>query len=215
MSISILLADDHQMMRDGLHLLIDQQDGLEVIAEAANGRQAVKLALKLKPDIVIMDISMPDLNGIEAIREISKVPGIRSLALSMHSDKRYIARALKEGAAGYMLKDCALDELIHAIKVIASNNTYLSPQLTRVIIDDYVNQLSNGDSSGISDLTARERGVLQLLSEGKSTKDAAYVLDVSVKTIETYRNRLMSKLNVQSIAELTKIAIREGLTTLE
>jgi DNA-binding NarL/FixJ family response regulator len=215
MSIRIIIADDHKIMRDGLRSLLAQQKGMEVIEEAEDGRQAVRLALKLKPDIIIMDLSMPKLNGIDAIREISSsAPGVKALALSMHSDKRFISRALKEGASGYVLKDCAFEELNEAIKTVLSNQIYLSPQLIKIVIGDYVSHLLADNSSVISALTAREREILQLLAEGISAKEIAGTLNLSVKTIETHRSRLMEKLDVKSIAELTKIAIREGLTSL-
>jgi DNA-binding NarL/FixJ family response regulator len=215
MSIKIILADDHKIMREGLRSLISQHKNMTVIAEAENGRQAVRLALELRPNIIIMDLSMPDLNGIDAISEISSsVPEVKSLALSMHSDKRFISRALKEGASGYILKDCAFKELNDAIKTVLSNQIYLSPQLTKIVIGDYVSHLSADDSSAVSALTLRERGVLQLLAEGNSVKEIAGKLNLSVKTIETHRSNLMVKLNAKSIAELTKIAIREGLTSL-
>jgi DNA-binding NarL/FixJ family response regulator len=215
MSIKIILADDHKIMREGLRSLISQCKNMTVIAEAENGHQAVKLALKLKPDIIIMDLGMPDLNGIDAISEISSsAPDVKSLALSMHNDKRFISRALKEGASGYILKDCTFEELSEAIKTVQSNQIYLSPQLTNIVIGDYVSHLSANDFGAISSLTLRERGVLQLLAEGNSVKEIAGKLNLSVKTIETHRSNLMVKLNAKSIAELTKIAIREGLTSL-
>jgi DNA-binding NarL/FixJ family response regulator len=216
MSIRILLADDHRIIREGLRSLISQQTRMEVIAEAEDGRQAVTLAHRLKPNVIIMDVSMPKLNGIEAIREIAAIaPEIRSIALSMYSDKRFVSRALKEGSSGYMLKDCAFDELIEAIKAVNSGRRYLSPQLFESMVGDYIHHLSKDESSGIMVLTAREREVLQLLAEGNSTKEIANVLGVSVKTIETHRVKLMEKLEVHSVAKLTKIAIREGLTSLD
>lgn len=215
MSIRVIIADDHKIMRDGLRSLIAQQKGVEVIGEAEDGRQAVKLAMELKPDIIIMDLSMPKLNGIDAISEIfSNAPEVKSIALSMHSDKRFISRALKEGASGYVLKDCAFEELSEAIKTVFSNRIYLSQTLTNIVIGDYISHLTQDDSSIISSLTAREREILQLLAEGNSVKEIAGILNLSAKTIETHRSRLMEKLNVKSIAELTKIAIREGLTSL-
>jgi len=216
MSTRILLVDDHKIMIEGLRVLISNQADMEVVGEAENGRQAVELAMELKPDIIIMDLSMPDLNGIEAIGKIKAgFPDIKSLALSMHSDKRYVSRALSEGAAGYMLKHCAFEELIDAIKAIISGKRYLSPQLLGLVVDDYVSYVAKDESSVISFLTAREREVLQLLAEGFSIKEMSYMMKVSVKTVEAYRSQLMVKLGVQGVAELTKIAIREGLTSLE
>jgi DNA-binding NarL/FixJ family response regulator len=166
MSTRIIIADDHKIMRDGLRSLLGKQKGMEIIGEAEDGRQAVKLALELKPDIIIMDISMPELNGIDAIGEIaSKAPEVKSLALSMYKDKRFISRALKEGASGYILKDCTFEELNEAIKTALSGKIYLSQQLTEIVIGEYVTHSSTDDFTMISALTAREREILQLLAE--------------------------------------------------
>jgi DNA-binding NarL/FixJ family response regulator len=214
--IRILLADDHKIVREGLRTLIEKQPGLEVVGEANSGRMALKLALELKPDVVIMDITMPDLNGIEATRQIhSEIPGVKVIALSMHSDKRLVAGILMAGASGYLLKeDCDSGELARAIRAVAINQTYLSPKIGEVVIKDYVRQLSMTASSPFSILTPREREVLQLLVEGKNAKEIASSLHVSVKTVETHRNKIMEKLDIRSIAELTKYAIRERLTPL-
>ena len=216
MKIKILLADDHKIVREGIRTLIEKQPGLEVIGEADSGRMALKLALELKPDVVIMDITMPDLNGIEATRQIhSETPSVKVIALSMHSDKRLVAGMLMAGASGYLLKeDCDSVELARAIQAVATNQIYLSPKISEVVVKDYVRQLSTAASSPFSILTPREREVLQLLAEGKSTKEIASSLHVSVKTIETHRNKLMEKLDIRSIAELTKYAIREKLIPL-
>jgi DNA-binding NarL/FixJ family response regulator len=202
-------------MRVGLRSLLSQQKGIELIGEAEDGRQAVDLALKLKPDIIIMDIIMPELNGIDAISEISsKAPEVKSLALSIHSDKRYISKALKEGASGYILKDYVFEELNEAIKTVLSGQMYLSPQLTEIVIGEYVTHTSADDSIIISSLTASERKILQFLAEGNTVNKIADMLKVSGKTVETHKGNLMVKFSVRSIAELTKIAIREGLTPL-
>jgi DNA-binding NarL/FixJ family response regulator len=215
MSIRIILADGHKLMREGLRSLISQHKNMEVVGEAEDGRQAVRLALELKPDIIIMDLSLPKLNGIDAISKISSMaPGVKALALSMYSDKQFISRALKEGASGYLLKDCSFEELSDALRTVASNEIYLSPQLTKIVIGDYVKHLSLDDSYDVTALTPREREVLQLLAEGNPTKEIAGILHVSVKTVESHRSNLMAKLNARSIAELTKIAIRDGLTSL-
>jgi two-component system response regulator NreC len=216
MKIRILLADDHKIVREGLRTLIEKQPGLEVVGEANSGRMALKLALELKPDVVIMDITMPDLNGIEATRQIhSEIPGVKVIALSMHSDKRLVAGILMAGASGYLLKeDCDSGELARAIRAVAINQTYLSPKIGEVVIKDYVRHLSMTASSPFSILTPREREVLQLLAEGKNAKEIASSLHVSVKTVETHRNKIMEKLDIRSIAELTKYAIRERLTPL-
>ena len=216
MKIRILLADDHKIVREGLRTLIEKQPGLEVVGEANSGRMALKLAVELKPDVIIMDITMPDLNGIEATRQIhSEIPGVKVIALSMHSDKRLVAGILMAGASGYLLKeDCDSGELARAIRAVATNQIYLSPKISEIVIKDYVRHLSMTVSSPFSILTPREREVLQLLAEGKSTKEIASCLHVSVKTVETHRNKIMVKLDIRSIAELTKYAIRERLTPL-
>jgi DNA-binding NarL/FixJ family response regulator len=199
-----------------LKALIDKQESMQVVAEADNGLEAVRLARKLQPDVVIMDLGMPQMNGIEATREVTAhEPGIKVIALSMHSDKRFVLQMIKAGASGYLLKDSAFEELITAIKTVVSNQSYLSPKITDVVIKDYLQTLSKGDVSAFSVLTAREREVLQLLAEGRSTKEIAASLNVSVKTVETHRQQIMDKLNIRSVAELTKYAIREGLTSLE
>jgi len=214
--LRILLVDDHKIVREGLRTLIEKQPGLEVVGEADSGRMALKLTRELKPDVVIMDITMPDLNGIEATRQIhSEIPGVKVIALSMHSDKRLVTGILMAGASGYLLKeDCDSVELARAIQAVASNQTYLSPKIGEVVIKDYMRHLSITTSSPFSILTPREREVLQLLAEGKSAKEIASSLHLSVKTIETHRNKIMEKLDIHSIAELTKYAIRERLTPL-
>jgi len=215
MAIRVLLADDHQIVRDGLHALLDSEEGLQIVGEAKEGRSAVQLAAQLKPDVVIMDIGMPDLNGMEATRQIvDAAPGVKVIALSMHSDSRFIQGMFKAGAAGYLLKDSAFEELARAVRTVVSGRPYLSPSIAAAVIDGYVNPTSHS-SSALDVLTPREREVLQLLAEGNSTKQIALSLDVSVKTIETYRSRLMEKLDLHSVAELTKYAVREGLTFLE
>ena len=215
-SIRILLADDHKIIRDGLHALIDSQPGMEVVAEAENGRAAVKLARKLKPDLIIMDISMPDLNGIEATRQIiDELEDTKVVALSMHTDKRFVVGMFKAGVSGYLLKDCAFEELSSAIQAVLANQTYMSPRITGNVIRDYLHHLSANHIPSSSDLTPREREVLQLIAEGRKTREIASGLNVSVKTVETHRRQIMNKLGIHSIAELTKFAIREGITSLE
>lgn len=214
--VKILLADDHKIIRDGLRSLINNQSGMEVVAEADNGRNAVKLTRKLKPDLIIMDISMPDLNGIEATRQIiAESHGIKIIALSMHVDKRFVVEMFNAGVSGYLLKDCAFEELSGAIRAVTSNQTYLSPKLTGEVIKDYVHQYTTKNAPTASNLSPREREVLQLIAEGRNTKEIASRLNVSVKTVETHRRKIMERLDVRSIAELTKYAIREGLTSLE
>ena len=216
MSTSILLVDDHAIIRQGLCSLLEKQPDIEVIAEANNGRKALELVRQLMPDIVIMDVTMPGLNGIEATRQIySQLPQVKVIALSIHSNRRFISDMLRAGAAGYILKECLFDELVQAIQAVAAGDTYLSPRITGVVVEDYINRLSTDVDSPLSLLTSREREVLQLVAEGKSTKQIALKLHVSNKTIEANRRQIMDKLGLHSIAELTKYAIREGLTTLE
>ena len=215
MGIRIILADDFEIIREGLRALIEKQPGMTVVAEAGDGRTAVQLATKLLPDLVVMDISMPDLNGIEATRQIlEQCAGAKVIALSVHCDRRFVLEMLNAGASGYLLKDCAFKELIHAIHTVAANNTYLSPKITDIVLKDYVQRIPKDEFSSLSLLTPREREVLQLLAEGRRTKEIAHLLQVSVKTVETYRQQLMAKLSLHSIAELTKFAVREGLTSL-
>jgi two-component system response regulator NreC len=216
LSIRILLADDHRIMREGLRAMLDSMPGTSVVAEANNGRTAVKLAGELKPDIVVMDITMPDLNGIEATRQLaSECPEVKVIALSIHSDRRFISGMFRAGAAGYLLKDCAFEELHGAILAVSSGHTYVSPVIAGQVIKDYVGRTpAAGQEPKAPQLTGREREVLQLLAEGKSTREISEHLQISIKTVETYRQQLMTKIGVHSVAELTKYAIREGLTAL-
>ena len=216
MPVRIILADDHNIVRQGLRSLIEKELGMDVVGEADNGRRTVQLARELHPDLIIMDVSMPDLNGIEATRQITaELPEIKVLALSMHSDKRFVAGILKAGASGYLLKDCAFDEMAGAIRAVFSGGTYLSPGVAGAVIQDYVRRLHESEYSTTTLLTPREREVLQLLAEGNGTREIALRLHVSVKTVETHRRQVMEKLDIHSVAALTKYAIREGLTSLE
>jgi len=216
MKTKIILADDHKIIREGLRSLLEKQLDMEVIAEAHDGLTTVHLVQKLLPDIVIMDIGMPDMNGIEATRQImTETKGVKVIALSMHSDRRFVLQMLKVGASGYLLKDSAFEELISAIHTVMANQPYLSPKITDVVVKEYLHGFPKKESTVFTILTAREREVLQLLAEGKTTKQIASALYISVKTIETHRQQIMEKLNMHSIAELTKYAIREGLTSLE
>lgn len=215
MGIKILLADDHRLLREGLRSLLEEQPDMSVVGEAENGKSAVQLATKLMPDIIIMDISMPGLNGIDATQQILSVcTKSKVIALSMHTERRTVIEMINAGASGYLLKDCAFEEVVQAVRAVASNSTYLSPKITEIVIKDYVQRIPKNELSSLSRLTTREREVLQLLSEGKKTKEIADILRVSVKTAESYRQHIMEKLNIHSIAELTKLAIREGLTSL-
>jgi DNA-binding NarL/FixJ family response regulator len=207
MGIRVLIADDHTIMLAGLRSLLEKQTDFDVVAEAENGRKAVQMAQEKKPDVVVMDVSMPDLNGIEATKQIiESLPETRVIALSMHSDKRFV----------YLLKDCASQELATAIHQVAGGKKYLSPEIAGVVIDDFLlGAPSDEVATATSRLSPREREVLQLIAEGWSTKQIASHLYVSIKTIETHRRQLMKKLNLHNIADLTKYAIREGLTSIE
>ncbi len=216
MSTKVVIADDHQIMREGLKTLLEKEPDLKVVAEAEDGRGAVRLVRELQPQVVIIDVAMPDLNGIEAARQITtEYPGTKVIALSMYADKRFVVNMLKAGAAGYLLKDCAFEELIRALRAVLAGKTYLSAAVTDIVVKDYMTGASPHEASVFSVLSPREREVLQLMSEGKSTSKIADCLHVSVKTVETHRQQVMHKLNIHSVAELTKYAIREGLTSLE
>ena len=216
MNIKIILADDHQIVRQGLRTLLAAEPDMEVVAEADNGRAVLKLAQELVPNVVIMDISMPDMNGIEATRQIlADSPGVKVIALSMHSDSLFVLNMLKAGASGYLLKDCALEELVKAIRTVVAKKTYLSPGISDIVIKDFVSGRAATDTSAFAILTAREREVLQLMAEGKNTNQIADFLCISIKTVEAHRKQMMNKLDIHSVAELTKYAIRQGLTSLE
>ncbi len=216
MSVRVLLVDNHRIMREGLRSLLSRQSDLEVVGEAEDGRTAIQLARKLRPGVVVMDISMPDLNGVDATRGIiSEVLGTKVIGLTMHSDRHMVARMLQAGASGYLLKDCDLEELVRAIRAVAAGQTYLSPVVAGFVTKEFVQHLATRDQSSSLLLTAREREVLQLIAEGHSTRDAAGRLHVSVKTVETHRMHIMRKLKAHSVAELTKAAIAEGLTTID
>jgi len=215
MSIRILLADDHVIFREGMRGLLEKEATMAVIGEASNGKDTVRLAQELHPDVVVMDITMPDLNGIDATRQVKKkAPQTKVLCLSMHSERNFVLAMFKAGAAGYLLKNCAFDELTRAIYAVFSNKMYVSPQITHHVIDDSLSRsLETKVFSTV--LTPREREVLQLIAEGKSTKQIADLLHRGVKTVETHRRRIMQKLDIHSVAELTKYAISEGLTSLD
>ena len=212
----ILIADDHGIVRQGLRALLEEEDGIEIVGEAENGSEVVELAAKLRPDVIIIDVSMPGVNGIEATRLIiEKMPSARIVALSTYSKRSFVAEMLKAGALGYVLKSYLFDELTRAIHAVAANKHYLSPQITDVLIEDYIDQSSGVAGADSNKLTDRERRMLQLLAEGQSTKQIAFSLNISPKTADANRRQIMSKLGIFSIAELTKYAIREGLTSLE
>lgn len=213
MEVKILIADNHKIFREAVGALLSNEPDMEVIGEAEDGRTAVRLARELQPNVITMEISMPNLNGIDATYQITReMPKVKAIALSAYRDKRSVREMLKAGASGYVTKECAFEELIAAIQNVASDQTYLCSQASKVVIEGYINRLSKGDDSAYSVLTRREREVLQLIAEGKSTKVIAKELCVSAKTVEWHRSQVMNKLGVQSIAELVKYAINEGLT---
>ena len=213
MGINILVADNHRIFREAVGSLLSDEPDMEVVGVARDGRTAAQLARELKPDVVTMEISMPNLNGIDATRQITReTPKVKTIALSACRDKRSVREMLKAGASGYVTKECAFEELVAAIRDVASNQVYLCSQVSRVVIDGFVNRLSKGDDSAYSVLTRKEREILQLIAEGKSTKTIAKELRLSTKTIDWHRSQVMKKLGIQSIAELVKYAINEGLT---
>jgi DNA-binding NarL/FixJ family response regulator len=214
--VSVLLVDDHKIMRAGLRSLLENTANVSVVAEAEDGRQAVQLASQLRPDLVIMDISMPKLNGMEATRQImAELPDTKIIALSMHSDKRFLVEMFQAGAVGYLLKDCAAEELEQAIKTVVGRKCYLSPEIAGVLLEDYMDRFQSKPADAASVLTAREREVLQLIAEGWSTKNIAEHLYISIKTAESHRRKIMKKLDLHTVADLTKYAIKEGLTSLD
>jgi len=214
MSTKVLIADDHQIMREGLRALLEKEGDIRVLGEAEDGRMIQRMARELQPDVIIMDVAMPDLNGIEATRQIvAELPGIKIIALSMHDDRRFVLNMLKAGASGYMLKDCAFKDLAKAIRVVMSHKTYLSPEVADIVVKDYLSTPQPVEPSVFNLLSPREREVLQLIAEGKTSALIGENLHISIKTVETHRQNLMLKLKVRSVAELTKYAIREGLTS--
>lgn len=216
MSVTILLADDHRIFRAGLRPLLAAQPDLAVVAEADDGLRALELARELKPDIAVLDITMPGLNGLEVTRHLAKeAPTVRVIILSMHSDRRYVLEALRAGARGYLLKDAGFEDLLLAIRAVHAGRVHLGAAVGEQVIRDYVKLAGEDDCGAFAVLSGREREVLQLLAEGLATKEVADRLTLSVKTVESHRKSVMDKLEIHSIAELTKYAIREGLTPLE
>ena len=213
--VRILLADDHKILRDGLHSMLDAQQGFEVVAVADTGRKAVRLVDKHKPDVVIMDINMPELNGIDATRQIkANRPETKVITLSMYSDRHFIEGMLKAGVSGYLIKECAFEDMVTAVRMVMKDKVFLSTEITRAVIGEYVEILRNGSQSRGEELTNREREILQLIAEGHSTKMIAEKLFISTKTVETHRRNIMDKLEIHTIPELTKYALRIGLTSL-
>ena len=206
--IRILLADDHVVVRQGFKMILGAQPDMEIVGEAANGREAVELSEQLKPDLVVMDVAMPELNGIEATRRIAgSVPHTRVIALSMHKDSVYVREVLRAGARGYLLKDSGAGDLVSAVRAVARGEGYLSPAISNAVLDDYRRHVTNP----VDLLTTREREVLQMLAEGKTNKEIATILDLSVYTVDAHRGRVMEKLNLHSINELVRFAVRHGL----
>jgi DNA-binding NarL/FixJ family response regulator len=206
--IRILLADDHAVVRQGFKMILGAEPDMEIVGEAGNGREAVEQAEQLRPDIVVMDVAMPELNGIEATRRLAaSMPHTRVIALSMHKDSVYVREILRAGARGYLLKDSGASDLVSAIRAVASGESYLSPAVSNAVLDDYRKHVTNP----IDLLTSREREVLQMLAEGKTNKEIAVVLNLSVYTVDAHRGRIMEKLNVHSINELVRFAVRNGL----
>jgi two-component system, NarL family, response regulator NreC len=206
--IRILLADDHAVVRQGFKMILGAQPDMEIVGEAGNGRDAVELAAQIKPDVVVMDVAMPELNGIEATRRLAEsVPHARVVALSMHKDSVYVREILRAGARGYLLKDSVAADLVSAVRAVARGEGYLSPSVSDAVLDDYRRHVTNP----IDLLTSREREVLQMLAEGKTNKEIATVLNLSVYTVDAHRGRIMEKLNLHSINELVRFALRNGL----
>jgi DNA-binding NarL/FixJ family response regulator len=214
--IRILLADDHQIVRQGLKSMLEANRDLAVVGEAADGRSVLRMAESVKPDVVVMDIGMPELNGVDATRQLmADRPQTKVVALSMHTDRRFVVEILRAGAKGYVVKDAAFNELAAAIRAVMSNRVYLSPRLAGSVVDSLVSDKPSDGQSAFTRLSARQRQVLQLIAEGRSTKEIAFDLGLSVKTVETHRARIMDALKIFTVAELTRYAILEGLSNLE
>ncbi len=215
MSTRILLADDHSIVRAGLRSLLEKERDMQVVAEAEDGRSTVRLAQELSPDVVVMDISMEELNGIEATRQIvTSMPEAKIIALSMHSDEQFVAGMLTAGASGYLIKDCVVDELTQAIRTVVAHGIYLSPAISSVIVKGYLKRLLRGGKVPSSILTTKECQVLQLLAEGRTSKEIASRLNLGVRTVDNHRQQIMKKLDIHTVAGLTKYAIRQGLTSV-
>jgi DNA-binding NarL/FixJ family response regulator len=218
MSIRILLADDHRILREGLRSLLSQQPDITVVGEASDGETVVALARELRPDLVIMDVVMPGMDGISATRQIrAECPGTRVIALSMHSDRRFVSEMVRAGALGYLVKDSAFEELNQAVRSVVANRPYLSAAITGSLVEDFVRQTTAAErpvSSPLQMLTGREQEVLRLLADGKRVKEIAHLLSISAKTVESHRQNIMDKLEIHSTIELTRYALREGLTSI-
>jgi|RhiMethySRZTD1v2_1073278.scaffolds.fasta_scaffold818473_2 two-component system response regulator NreC len=216
MSIRMLLVDDHKMMREGLRALLEDVPDIEIVGQASDGREALDLVRTLSPDVVVMDVGMPELNGVEATRRIrSEHEGVKVIALSTHTDARYVHHMLEAGACGYVLKIAAADELLRAVRAVSLGRTYLSPEVAGSVVERATSPHDGGDVSAYSSLGSREREVLQLVAEGKTSAETAKLMHISTKTVETHRRNIVQKLGLHGTAELTKYAVREGLTSLE
>jgi DNA-binding NarL/FixJ family response regulator len=212
-TIRVIVADDHTIIRSGLKALLDREPDIEVVAEAADGRQAVQKAQELLPEVVLLDIAMPNLNGIEAARQIAaKHERMGIIILSMHSDESYVLKALKAGARGYLLKDSSESDVMNAVRAVNAGKAYFSPEISRMMADDYLRQMQQrGVEDSYELLTSREREILQMLAEGKSNKDVANLLNLSLHTVETHRSNILQKLNLHSVPELILYAVRKGI----
>ena len=214
--IRVMLVDDHSIVREGIRILLEKFTDISVVAEADNGRSALELIAQLAPEVVLMDVSMPGMNGIEATQRISaEYPQVRVLILSMHKDKRFVSQAFRAGARGYLLKDCASAELIKAVHAVAADEVYVCSGIIEVVIEDYIKRVPESFVEADAALTSREREVLQLIAEGNNAKNIAFLLKINVKTVDTHRQQIMKKLKLFSIAELTKYAVREGVTSID
>ncbi|MBD2021315.1 response regulator transcription factor [Leptolyngbya sp. FACHB-36] len=213
--IRVLLADNHTLVRAGLRALLESLDAVQVVAEANDGREALRLIEAHRPDVVLMDVAMPEMNGLEATaRVVKEFPAVRVIILSMHANEEYVLQALRAGAGGYVLKDSGVNELELALRSVSKGDTYLSPAVSKHVVSDYVRRIG-GESSSPSQLTPRQREILQLLAQGRSVKEIAPLLHISVKTVETHRAQLMERLNIHDVAGLVRYAIRMGLITPE
>lgn len=214
-TIRVIIADDHTIIRSGLKALLEREPDIEVVAEAADGRQAVQKAQELLPEVVLLDIAMPNLNGIEAARQIvAKHERVGVIILSMHSDESYVLKALKAGARGYLLKDSSESDVMNAVRAVNSGKAYFSPEISRMLADDYLRQMQQrGVDDSYELLTSREREILQMLAEGKSNKDVANVLNLSLHTVETHRSNILQKLNLHSVPELILYAVRKRIVS--
>ena len=216
MTVRILIADDHKIVRDGLRSLLQSRPDCEVVGEASDGREAVELARKLDPDVVVIDVAMPELNGIDATTKlVSQAANVKVVALSMHSDRNFVAGMLQAGASAYLRKESAFDEIARAIDAVMEGKVFLGDGIAGVVVEDYRELIARSGLNEDIPLTAREREVLQLIAEGYKTSEIAKLLHLSVKTIETHRRQIMEKLDLRSVPELTKYAIRHGLTSID